>query len=51
MDKALRLWRKASPGAATYRALLEIVLRMGGNGMTIATEVCKFAASIGGKHS
>ena len=26
---ALRLWRKANPGAATYRALVEIVLRMG----------------------
>ena len=51
VDKALRLWRKANPGAATYRTLMEIVLRMGGNGVTIATEVCKFAASIDGKHS
>ena len=44
VDKALRLWRKANPGAATYRALVEIVLRMGVNGMTIAEEVCKFSA-------
>ena len=50
VDKALRLWRKANPGAATYRALVEIVLRMGGNGVTIAIEVCKVAASIDGKH-
>ena len=44
VDKALRLWRKANPGAATYRALVEIVLRMGVNGMAIAEEVCKFSA-------
>ena len=44
MDKALRLWRKANPGAATYRALVEIVLRMGVNGTVIAEEVCKFSA-------
>ena len=44
VDKALRLWRKANPGAATYRALLEIVLGMGVNGMAIAEEVCKFSA-------
>ncbi len=29
MDKALRLWRQHNPGAATYRALVMIVLRMG----------------------
>ena len=45
VDKALRLWRKANPGAATYRALVEIVLRLGVNGMAIAEEVCKFSAS------
>ena len=46
MDKALRLWRNANPGAATYslRALVEIVLRMGVNGTAIAEEVCKFSA-------
>ena len=44
VDKALRLWRKANPGAATYRALVEIVLRMGVNGTAIAEEVCKFSA-------
>ena len=44
VDKALRQWRKANPGAATYRALVEIVLRMGVNGTTIAEEVCKFSA-------
>ena len=44
MFLALRLWRKANPGAATYRALVEIVLRMGVNGTAIAEEVCKFSA-------
>ncbi len=29
MDKVLRLWRQHNPGAATYRALVEILLRMG----------------------
>ena len=51
VKKALSLWRRADPSAATYRALVEIVLRMGGNGVTIATEVCKVAASKDGKHS
>ena len=50
VDEALRLWRKANPGAATYRALVEIVLRMGINGTAIAEEVCKIAASIDGKY-
>ena len=44
MFLALRLWKKANPGAATYRALVEIVLRMGVNGTAIAEEVCKFSA-------
>ena len=44
VDKALRLWRKANPGAATYRALVEIVLRMGVNGTAIAEEVVKFSS-------
>ena len=50
VKKALSLWRRADPSAATYRTLVEIVLRMGENGVPIATEVCKVAASIGGKH-
>ena len=50
VDKALRLWRKANPGAATYRALVEIVLRMGVNGTTIAEEVCKFSVLKGEHH-
>ena len=44
MFLALRLWRKPNPGAATYRALVEIVLRLGVNGTAIAEEVCKFSA-------
>ena len=51
VKKALTLWRRADPSAATYRALVEIVLRMGENGVPIATEVCKVAASKDGKHS
>ena len=50
VKKALSLWRRADPSATTYRALVEIVLRMGGNGVPIATEVCKVAALIDGKH-
>ena len=50
VKKALGLWRKANPAAATYRNLVKILLRMGDNGITIATEVCKFSASIEGKH-
>ena len=49
VKKALSLWRRADPSAATYRKLVEIVLRMGGNGVPIATEVCNVAASIEGK--
>ena len=44
VDKALRFWRKANPGAATYRVLVEIVLRMRVNGTAIAEEVLKFSA-------
>ena len=50
VDKALRLWRKANPGAATYRALVEIVLRLGVNSTAIAEEVCKFSALKGEHH-
>ena len=51
VDKALRLWRKPNPDAATYRALVEIVLRMGVNGMAIAEEVCKFSVLKGEHHT
>ena len=44
VDKALRLWRKPNPGAATYRALVEIALRMGVNGTAFAEKVCEFLA-------
>ena len=44
VDKALRLWRKANPSAATYRALVVIALRIGVHG-TIAEEVCKSLVS------
>ena len=40
VDKALRLWRKANPVAATYRALVEIVLRMGRG--DLAAFMCNF---------
>ncbi len=39
MDKALRLWRQHNPGAATYRALVEMLLRMGRAEMAI--EFCQ----------
>ena len=42
MDKALRLWRQHNPGAATYRALVEMMLRMGKE--ELALEVCQTAA-------
>ncbi len=42
MDKALRLWRQHNPGAATYRALVEIVFRMGK--VDVAAKVCEFLA-------
>ncbi len=43
MDKALRLWRQHNPGAATYRALVMIVLRM--RKEELAFKICQ-AASI-----
>ncbi len=43
MDKALRLWRQHNPGAATYRALVEILLRIGKE--ALAFEVCQSAAA------
>ena len=39
---ALRLWREANPGGATYRALVEIVLIKGRTDLAI--QLCKFAA-------
>ncbi|XP_064400932.1 uncharacterized protein LOC135347046 isoform X2 [Halichondria panicea] len=43
MDKALRLWRQHNPGAATYRALVEMLLRKGKE--ALAFEVCQSAAA------
>ena len=43
MDKALRLWRQHNPGAATYRALVEMLLSMGKE--ELALEVCQTAAT------
>ena len=45
VDKALRLWRKANPGAATYRALVEIMLRMGVSSIAIVEVCSKLRAS------
>ncbi|XP_064400738.1 NACHT, LRR and PYD domains-containing protein 3-like isoform X2 [Halichondria panicea] len=42
MDKALRLWRQHNPGAATYRALVIILLRMGKE--ALAFKICQSAA-------
>ncbi len=44
MDKALRLWRQHNPGAATYRALVMIVLRMGKE--EVARAVCQSVRAI-----
>ncbi len=41
MDKALKLWRQHNPGAATYRALVMILLRM--RNEAIAVAVCQSA--------
>ena len=41
MDKALRLWIQHNPGAATYRALVAILLRMGKE--ALAFEICQTA--------
>ena len=43
MDKALRLSRQHNPGAATYRALVEMLLRMGKE--ELAFEVYQTAAT------
>ena len=43
MDKALRLWKQHNPGAATYRALVEMLLRMGKE--ALAFKVCQSAAA------
>ncbi len=42
MDKALRLWRQHNPGAATYRALVMILLRIGKE--ALAYDICQSAA-------
>ncbi len=44
MDKALlRLWREHNPGAATYRALVEMLLRIGKEAIAVA--VCQSAVT------
>ena len=43
MDKALRLWRQHNPGAATYRALVMMLLRMGKEAMAVA--ICQSAVT------
>ena len=43
MDKALRLWRQHNPGAATYRALVVMLLRMGKE--ALAVDVCQSAVT------
>ena len=43
MDKALRLWKQHNPGAATYRALVEILLRLGKE--ELAFKMCQTAAT------
>ena len=40
MREALRLWRKPDPNAATFRALLGIVLRLGKQ--QVAQDICKY---------
>ncbi len=42
MDKALRLWRQHNPGAATYRALVMMLLRMGKE--ELAFKICQAAS-------
>ncbi len=42
MDKALRLWRQHNPGAATYRALVTMLLRMGKE--ELAFKICQAAS-------
>ncbi len=44
MDKALRLWRQHNPRAATYRALVMIVLRM--EKEEVARAVCQTVRAI-----
>ncbi len=42
MFLAMKLWRRRNPAAATYRALVEIVLSL--RKVDVATEVCEFLA-------
>ncbi len=42
MSLAMKLWRRRNPAAATYRALVEIVLSL--RKVDVATEVCEFLA-------
>ena len=43
MSEALRLWREPNPYAATYRALVEVLLDLGKG--KIAMEVCNYLTS------
>ncbi len=40
MSLAMKLWRRRNPAAATYRALVEIVLSL--RKVDVATKVCEF---------
>ncbi len=42
MSLAMKLWRRRNPAAATYRALVEIVLSL--RKVDVATKVCEFLA-------
>ncbi len=42
MSLAMKLWRRRNPAAATYRALVEIVLSL--RKVDVAAEVCEFLA-------
>ncbi len=40
MSLAMKLWKRRNPAAATYRALVEIVLSL--RKVDVATKVCEF---------
>ncbi len=42
MSLAMKLWKKCNPTAATYRALVEIVLSL--RKVDVATKICEFLA-------
>ena len=43
MSEALKLWREPNPYAATYRALVEVLLDLGKG--TVAVNVCTYLSS------